>query len=384
MPLRLSPEVKTVNSLYIHIPFCRRKCLYCDFYSVAYDENLARAYTDVLCEQIKRSDGQFSTIYIGGGTPTILGGSSWNKLLPALKSHISQGAEFTIEANPESLSKEILKLFSASGTNRLSLGLQSFNDKKLKDLGRIHNAACAQEAVIMAKSAGFNNISIDLIFGIWNESPGDWKEELEKAVTLPVTHISCYGLTYEKGTPLFEMKEKGAIAPLEDEGAARMYEYAQDFLEKKGFVRYEVSNFAKEGFFCKHNLNYWENNPYLGLGASAVSYIDGVRKENIPDAKEYIGRVKAGKDLTVFQEELSSVDRAKETAAVKIRTREGIYFDWFRRKTGLDFCELESAALARLTDTGLISYNMLDFKPAGVSLTSKGFLFSDTVCGAFL
>jgi len=270
-----------MSSLYIHIPFCNSKCLYCDFYSVIYDAAVAADYVDVLCEQIERLDKQYSTIYIGGGTPTALGGVLLGKLLNSLKRFAGCATEFSLEANPESLSREILRLFLGSGVNRLSLGVQSFNDNKLNNLGRIHSAQAAQEAVHLARSAGFENIGIDLIFGVGNERLDGWRQELKKAAELPIRHISCYGLTYEKDTPLFNAVKKGALVPLEDEAAAEMYRYAIGYLEKEGFKQYEVSNFAQEGYACRHNQNYWENNAYLGLGASAVSYLDGVRKENV-------------------------------------------------------------------------------------------------------
>ncbi|TAN61002.1 radical SAM family heme chaperone HemW [bacterium] len=373
-----------MNSLYIHIPFCRKKCIYCDFYSVAYEQNLAADYTNVLREQIKQLDGSFSTIYIGGGTPTVLGREALSNLLGGLKRFIGPEVEFTVEANPESLSKDILELFLDSGVNRLSLGIQSFDNDKLKKLGRIHNGASGQEAVYLAQDAGFKNISIDLIFGVWNETPEDWKQELRKAAALPIQHISGYSLTYEKDTPLFELAQEKKITPLEDEIAAQMYEETIDFLQKEGFNQYEVSNFAKEGYACRHNQNYWENNSYIGLGASAVSYVDGIRKENVSDAGEYIARYKKEESLEVFQEELSPIEKAKETAAVKIRTNEGIDFNWFKQKTGFDFGELQEGALSRLTDKGLISYNMRCAKAPRVHLTPKGFLFADTVSGELL
>lgn len=373
-----------MRSLYIHIPFCRKKCLYCDFYSIAYEENLASDYVDILCEQIKQLGNQFSTIYIGGGTPTLLGRELLAKLLMGLERFFSPEIEFTVEANPESLSRETLKLFLDSGVNRLSLGVQSFNDDKLKNLCRIHNATVAQAAVNLAREAGFENISIDLIFGIWDETLRDWKQELKKAVSLPIQHISCYALTYEQNTPLFAKAKKGAIIPLEDDAAAEMYEYTTGCLEKEGFKQYEVSNFAQEGYFCRHNQNYWENNAYLGLGASSVSYIDGIRKENVSDVREYIRRYESGEDLDMFQEKLSAIERAKETAALKIRTKEGIDFRWFKQKTGFDFPKLENSALARLTETDFISYNRCRSQLPRIYLTQKGFLFADIVSSEFL
>lgn len=373
-----------MSSLYIHIPFCRKKCLYCDFYSVAYEQNLAADYADVLCEQIKQLGRSFSTIYIGGGTPTVLGRESLTKMLAELKRFAAPETEFTVEANPESLNSEVLELFLSLGVNRLSLGIQSFDDAKLRKLSRIHNGAVGQEAVYLAQNAGFENISIDLIFGAWNETLEDWRQELRKAARLPIKHISCYSLTYEKGTPLFELAQKRAITPLEDEITARMYEETIDFLGKEGFSQYEVSNFAKAGYSCRHNRNYWENNSYIGLGASAVSYVDGVRKENVSDAREYIARYKRAEGLGVFQEKLSPIEKARETAAVKIRTSEGIDFNWFKQKTGFDFGELEKGALSRLTGKGLISYNMRLPKTPRVHLTPKGFLFADTVSSELL
>lgn len=373
-----------MSSLYIHIPFCRKKCLYCDFYSVIDNEGLTSDYVEILCEQISRLDRRFPTIYIGGGTPTVLGRKLLGKLLASLKRFIYPGIEFTIEANPESLHKEILELFLNSGVNRLSVGVQSFNDSKLKALDRIHNTQAAQEAVYLAKSAGFENIGIDLIFGVWDETLQDWKQELKKAVRLPIKHLSCYALTYEKGTPLFAEMQKGTIVPLEDDATAEMYGYTFDYLEDNGFRQYEVSNFAKAGYCCRHNQNYWENNAYLGLGTSAVSYIDGVRKENVSDVEEYIARYRRGDGLDVFQEKLSAIERAKETAAVKIRTKEGIDFRWFEQKTGFDFRELEEGALAGLTEAGLIGYNRRYSQRPRVHLTQKGFLFADIVSSAFL
>src|SRR3989338_1185768 len=368
-----------MSSLYIHIPFCNSKCLYCDFYSVIYDAAVAADYVDVLCEQIERLDKQYSTIYIGGGTPTALGGVLLGKLLNSLKRFAGCATEFSLEANPESLSREILRLFLGSGVNRLSLGVQSFNDNKLNNLGRIHSAQAAQEAVHLARSAGFENIGIDLIFGVGNERLDGWRQELKKAAELPIRHISCYGLTYEKDTPLFNAVKKGALVPLEDEAAAEMYRYAIGYLEKEGFKQYEVSNFAQEGYACRHNQNYWENNAYLGLGASAVSYLDGVRKENVSDIRAYIARHKREEDLGVFQEKLPAIERAKETAALKIRTEKGIDFSWFKQKTGFDFPKLQKSALAGLTERGLISYNRGSSQRPGVHLTQKGFLFADIV-----
>lgn len=372
------------KSIYIHIPFCRQRCPYCAFYSVAYDEPLTRAYADILIEQIRKIKGRVSTIYIGGGTPTVLGEELLKKLLHSLKRFTGDGIEFTVEANPESLSSDKLKLFLDGGVNRLSIGAQSFNDDKLRKLGRIHTAKEAIKAIDISQKIGFRNISIDLIFGVWGETAGEWKSELKTAVQFPVKHISCYSLTYEENTALFSERSKKKILPLDEEAVAEMYKYMLDYLPKQDFEHYEVSNFAKEGHHCRHNLNYWDNGPYIGLGASAVSYLDGVRRANVPDINEYIERVKAGKSPAASSERLSGIDSAKETAALKIRTKEGIGFGWFKEKTGFDFRGLEKDALPPLIEKGLIEYKKTKGRPSGIRLTEKGFLFCDTVSSALL
>ena len=372
--------------LYIHIPFCKRKCFYCDFYSEAYDQKLSSAYIDVIINQIEKSPRNFSTIYIGGGTPSALEPKLLKRLLKALRSKLScAGLEFTVEANPESLDDCRVKVLLDSGVNRLSIGVQSFDDRKLKKLGRLHNAEKARGSVCLAAKRGFSNISIDLMFGVWGEAPEDWKSEVAEAAELPVSHISCYSLTYEKETPLFKALLNKSIRPIEDDQASAMYETAIGLLAVRGFKQYEISNFAKrEGFKCRHNINYWENNSYIGLGASAVSYIDGVRAKNVPNIQEYIRRYEAGASLIESSERLSPVRRAKETAAIKIRTRDGIDFRWFREKTGYDLQALERKTLLELAGKGLIKYKREGASLTGIALKHRGLLFCDTVSAALL
>lgn len=367
------------SALYIHIPFCRQKCLYCDFYSAEYSESLAGSYISVILKELQGLSQDFPSIYIGGGTPSILSLDLLDKLLSGLKKFIKPEMEFTIEVNPESVDSEKLNLFLDKGINRISIGAQSFDDKKLNSLGRIHNAKQASEAIGLSKKSGFKNINIDMIFGVGGENLKAWQSELEKAIGCGCQHISCYSLSYEKDTPLFRMREKKAIAPLDDEIAADMYAYTISCLPKMGFEHYEVSNFAKPGFECAHNLNYWDNNSYVGLGPSAVSYADGSRSENVRDAEEYVDRYKKGASLVARSKKLSGIKMAKETAGVKIRVKQGIDYDWFKNKTGFDFKEIEKDALGDLAEQGLIEYN-----EKNVRLTDKGFLFSDTVSSAFI
>lgn len=305
-------------------------------------------------------------------------------LLKSLKKIITPGIEFTIEVNPESFSKKSAELFLENGINRLSLGLQSFDDQKLRKLGRIHDCHKAQEVVCLAQKSGFKNISIDLIFGVWDEKFPDWKKELREAVSLPVKHISIYSLTYEKSTALSKMLKNGLIKPLEDEACAGMYEYAVDFLEGRGFKRYEVSNFARGGYICRHNFSYWQNEPYIGLGPSAVSYLDGVRKKNISDTEKYIAKVRRNEKPFVFQEKLSPENSVRETSALKMRTSEGINLDWFKKKTGFDFLKLQEGPLSKLLDRGLVEYKKNQGALDSVCLSKKGFLFCDSVSSEFL
>lgn len=372
------------NSLYIHIPFCRRRCSYCDFYSTIYDPGIAASYVESILKQCNSLEGSFNTVYIGGGTPTVLDRELFGRLLKGLGRFLGDGYEFTVEANPESLDAEKTALLLDSGVNRLSIGAQSFSEEKLKRLGRIHGPGRAEECVRLAVKKGFKNISTDLIFGVWGEGIEAWRRDVAEAVKLPVTHISCYSLSYENGTPLFQAAANRSVKPLEDETVAAMYELAIDGLSVRGFKQYEVSNFAKDGFQCRHNLCYWDNDPYIGLGASAVSYIGGERIKNISDVKEYVRRIEDGRPVAESSEKLSPVKRARETAAIKIRTREGIDFKWFKDKTGFDFLRLEGKAMEKLLDEDLIKYRKDNNTPSGICLKRKGFLFCDTVSSSLL
>jgi len=371
-------------TLYIHIPFCRRKCSYCDFYSISYNENLASSYIDVICQQVSALRDDFSSIYIGGGTPTVIGNQALKKLLKSLKKVAAGAEEFTIEANPESIDDEKLHIFRDQGINRLSMRLQSLRDYKLKELGRIHGAAEAVQKLILAQASGFKNISVDLIFGVWNQSEKDWHRELNEVVKLPITHLSCYALTIEKTTPFYRAIQRGTLPALSEERAAAMYRYAMEYLPQQGFSHYEVSNFAQPQAACLHNLNYWDNGEYVGLGPSAVSCKAGIRSRNTRRLKDYMKRLERGESPVVFSERLKPLARAKETASLKIRTREGIVFSDFKKRTGFDFFELERENLKSLIKKRLVTYKGHNQKPSGLCLTERGFLFADTVCAALL
>lgn len=261
-----------------------------------------------------------------------------------------------------------MSLFLDAGVNRLSIGVQSFNENKLNALGRTHSSHKAVEAVIMAAKKGCKNIGIDLIFGVEGEDIGIWNKDLEEAVSLQVQHISCYSLTHEKN-----------IKPIDDDRIAPLYERAISFLNGRGYMQYEISNFALNGYECRHNLNYWDNNDYIGIGPSAVSYTDGVREENISDLNEYMKRAEKGSPPVVSSERLTDEERARETAALKIRTMEGIGRRWFIDKTGYDIMDLEKNAIKKLSEDALIEYDNVK-----VRLTHKGVLFCDLVSASFV
>ncbi len=367
------------SCLYIHIPFCSGKCRYCDFYSILYSPKLSVSYIDALKKQIEGLRVRFSTVYIGGGTPTVLDIKTLESLLKSIQSLLSKGYELTIEANPDTLDREKASLLLERGVNRISIGIQSFNDKILKTLGRRHSVRSCLKAIDNIHQAGFENISIDLMFGTPGQKINDIKNNIKVLENIPVNHISWYSLGYEEGTKIYCDLKKNLIKPLEDSIVSEMYLCIIESLRRMGFKQYEISNFARDGFKCRHNETYWMNEEYIGLGASAVSYINGVRSRNISEVSGYIDCVNSGEQVTVFSENLSPIEKAKETAALKIRTMDGIEKIWFKQKTGFDFEELEFDSMNGLIQDGLIS-----LKDNRIFLTPKGILFCDTVSSAFL
>lgn len=368
------------HGLYIHIPFCRKKCPYCDFYSQQYTRALAEEYINILAGQIRKIDVKVTTVYIGGGTPTVLDPDLIDVLLKSLGPVLRKSKESTIEANPESLSKEKCSLFLKRGINRISIGAQSLRDEKLSFLGRIHSSDQAQKAIDLAVSSGFKNISADFIYGLPGETVEEWKKEIERIAELPLQHLSCYSLTCEQKTPFYIYRKK-----IDQDRAAEMYERNMSFLPRHGFIQYEISNYSRRGYACLHNGIYWENGPYLGLGASAFSYIRGRRSQNIPDVRQYIRRLKRGEGAQVFEEILNPEARARETAAMNIRRRKGILFREFLDRTGFEFKDIvDEKDLAPFFARKILCYRTRAGKRIGLALTDKGFLLADEVCSTLV
>lgn len=315
--------------LYIHIPFCIRKCLYCDFFSVTYNELLAKAYTDALCKELilkKDFAGELKTIYIGGGTPTILPEECFSQLFKCLKENFkfSASPEITVEANPGTVDKSKIDAMLSLGVNRLSVGVQSFNDAELKTLGRIHTSDEALKAIELVKNSGINNFSIDLIYGIPGQTMNSWRNTLSKAMAFSPNHISSYELTPEKHTPLYGLIQSNEIKMPDEELILEMYGYVIDYLESKGYEHYEISNFAMSGFRCLHNLNYWDRGEYIGAGAGAHSFIRGFRSKNTDDIRRYIKDLNKGTIPEAESAEIKRDDAIKEFIFLNLRKTEGI------------------------------------------------------------
>jgi oxygen-independent coproporphyrinogen-3 oxidase len=362
--------------LYIHIPFCIKKCLYCDFLSVTYNELLAKAYTDALCKELvlkKDFAGELKTIYIGGGTPTILPDECFRQLFTCLQNNysLSPSPEITVEANPGTIDESKIKTLLSLGVNRISIGVQSFNDDELKTLGRIHTSDEALKAIEAIKDSGIKNFSIDLIYGIQGQTMESWKHTLSKAAafTLSPTHISSYELTPEKNTPLYGLIEKDKIK-MPDEGLIlEMYNYAIDYLASKDYEHYEISNFALPRFRCLHNLNYWDRGEYLSAGAGAHSFVRGFRSKNTDDIRRYIKDLNKGIIPEAELTEIKRDDAIKEFIFLGLRKTEGISLA-MAKELGLDM---------PVVCKELIEDGHLEMEGDYLRLTRKGLVISNAI-----
>ena len=284
------------RSLYVHVPFCRSKCAYCDFNSYAGQEGLIPAYVDALLREAaawSEAAETLDTVYLGGGTPSLLPLSQMERLMTGLHGSFTfaADAEVSLEANPESVDLPNLRGLRELGFNRLSIGVQSFDDRELRFLGRVHDTATAEAAYAAARQAGFANVSLDLIFGLPGQRPAQWRRSLEKALTLEPEHLSLYALTVEEETPLATRIAAGESRAPDEDAQAEMYAWSEEALALAGYEHYEISNWARPGRRCRHNLTYWQSDPYLGLGAGAHSYLGGCRFANEMRPDRYIERV---------------------------------------------------------------------------------------------
>ncbi len=362
--------------LYVHIPFCEAKCRYCGFYSELIENHDSGRLVSAIITELGRYDSAIAvqTAYMGGGSPSCLPKDQLLRLVGEIVSRWPKAEEFTIEVNPGQVDKDILSRLHALGVNRLSIGAQSFNTDELDFLGRRHSAADISRAVDAAKQAGFEKTSVDLIFAIPGSTLKSWKHSLHSAIDLGVQHISAYCLTYEEGTPLQKAVAAGEVEPVDEETDRAMYETVIDELEQAGFEQYEISNFARPGFECKHNINYWANKPYIGVGPAAGSYWQNRRTLNIADIKSYIKEIERSEDVIVESESLDNLQVACETAVLNLRRRCGIDLKEFKIRTGYDAMELFAEPIGRYRELGLI-----DMADGRLFLTRKALPIADSI-----
>ncbi|MBO4654566.1 MAG: radical SAM family heme chaperone HemW [Bacteroidales bacterium] len=367
-----------MSGIYIHIPFCRRKCLYCAFYSVAL---LSRKqdYLDALHGEIEQTldylpSREIATLYLGGGTPTLLSANELESIIRKIRRHydLAPEAECTIEANPEQLNKSYLKDLLSLGINRLSIGVQSFNNDTLHFLGRRHSAEEALEAVNLAATAGFDNISIDLIYGISQRQHGEWEQDVHTAMTLPVNHLSCYALTNEENTLLWRKIRQQQLPDMDDELAQRDFTTLLAIVREHGFEQYEISNFARNGMISKHNSAYWNRQPYLGLGPSAHSFNGRERQWNVSDLNQYLDDI-ATRNFSGDRETLSLNDQYNEYVMLGLRTAKGIDLQEIASLFGLQY--------SQYAETQLQEVNPAHYRRNGdnIVLTDEGKFFADGI-----
>jgi len=373
----LNPD--TIKNLYIHIPFCKSKCYYCSFISYAGKTEQIETYFNSLNKEMYYYLNQYpstelETIYIGGGTPSVADFELYRNVFKTIKNSvkISPNAEITMEINPAAADYDYLKNIRDLGINRLSIGVQSFDDEILKLINRTHSSEDALKTVKTAKKAGFNNISIDLIYGLPSQSVKNWEDTLNTASSLEINHVSTYGLKIEENTEFY--KNTPANLP-DDEVQSNIYLTTIEFLEKNNFNHYEISNFCKTGFESKHNLCYWKNKQYFGLGLAAHGYINGIRYFNTENLEDYIKN--PVKHLS--ENKITETEKLEEAIFLGLRLAQGINSEEFKSKYGIDIYEKYSKIIEKHSNYGLLSY-----ENGVLRLTKQGFLLSNSVLADFL
>ena len=372
-------------ALYLHVPFCRRKCPYCDFYSVTHPPNEEEYLRAVLTEarlwrERLPSPVVFITFYAGGGTPSLLSPGFYARLFEQLgKIFPFQPEELTLEANPEGLDQARLHGYLAAGFNRLSLGFQSLLPRGLAALGRVHSVEEARRAYFQAREAGYRNVSLDFIFGWPGQTLSLLEKELEEVIRLGAEHLSFYELTPEPGTPLFRRLQEGKLALPSEETLVRMHEMVRERLSSAGYEAYEISNYARPGFRCRHNLFYWKAQPYLGLGPAAASFLHRIRLRNPEDLQGYLRALKEDKLPARVEEELSEEGAFREAVILALRLSEGVKREEFLARFGRDPEQFFAREIRELKELGL-----LEVSPRGFFLSPRGRLLASQVQLKFL
>lgn len=388
--------MKKEFGLYIHIPFCRQKCFYCDFPSFAGREKKIDRYLQALEQEfallrqglypkdnVGDTERKFAprTIYIGGGTPTALNARQLAKLLEIVQKYVAvaEAEELTVEMNPGTVDKEKLLLLQQAGVNRLSVGVQSFDDHCLKKIGRIHTAQEAVDTIELAYNLGFGNISLDLIYGLPQQDMEILTQSVERALNLPVQHISIYGLQLEEGTAFHRMEALGKLQLPADELVEAMHDYIVEKLPEAGYQRYEISNYALPGYESKHNLSYWQDVDYLGLGSGAHSYWQGTRYENPRSIDDYILALETGRLPANVEEQVDRQAHMEEYCFLGLRTAAGIDKNIFQQKFGVDLFAVYGRTIEKL-----VAQDLLQRTAKGIALTPLGMKYGNQVFAEFL
>ncbi len=373
--------------IYIHIPFCKKKCNYCDFYSIKWEGESENKYIQAVLNEIDdykhrlKDNYIIDTIFFGGGTPTIIKPENLRRIIGCLReaADIDKDCEITIEANPNTLTLESLELYKKSGINRLSIGIQSLNDEILKKIGRIHNSIEALEAIDRAKNVGFKNINADIMFNIPGQTVKDAEDTILKIIKRSVNHISFYSLKLEKGTPMYLMEKKNKIVMPDEDTEREMYYSGRRAMAENNILQYEISNFAEKGFECKHNLKYWNQEEYIGLGPSAHSFLNNIRYSNPSDLKLYCENSKFNFHERIIQEKLSTDDLMFEYIMLQLRLTKGLDINEFNFKFSADFKEMYSLQIGFL-----LKNNLVEFSNEYIRLTKKGMDVSNYVIEEFM
>ncbi len=368
--------------MYIHIPFCIKKCNYCDFFSLPFkDQSYLDKYTQALLNEIKvrgqhMLSVQLESIYLGGGTPSLLNGQQLKSILETIAKEFAllPGAEVTLEANPATLDKVKLAQMEEAGINRISLGVQSFCDDELALLGRVHNADTVMETIELFHARGWKNFNLDLIYGLPGQSLDKWMQSLKQAVDCGPAHLSLYLLQLEEQTPMGKDVAGGRLKMLDEDDEWYMFDQAMEYLEGKEFEHYEISNFCRSGYECRHNLRYWQAEEYLGLGAGAVSFVNGSRCINDPQLQQYVDALSTGKQWPVKElEDMSERELLIDAIILGLRLCAGIDLNQFKQRFGVDITSDYKEIIAYYRDRGLlnIANGHLKFTKAGYFLSNQ-------------
>ncbi|MEE2821505.1 MAG: radical SAM family heme chaperone HemW [Acidobacteriota bacterium] len=379
-----STDTKPPLGIYVHIPFCVHKCYYCDFVSGPFSESVRKLYLEALQEEIKNTSWTGSharTVFFGGGTPSELNFLELQKLTTTLTRtfECNENTEWSIECNPATMSEDFFSSIRTLGFNRVSLGVQSFNDYYLKTIGRIHTAQEARTAYRMFRQAGFNNINMDLIFAIPGQTIREWRTDLKEAISLSPEHLSLYNLTIEPDTEFGHRLANGKLEETDEDLAADMYESAMELTQSAGYHQYEISNYSRPGLECAHNFIYWRNQPYLGFGVSAASFVGGIRWTHTANLTEYIETAPSGQTTRASEETLNVRKALGEEIMLGLRTEEGISPTVLSDRYSCDVPALFSQTFKALRANGLLLQ-----ENERVKLTRRGKMLANDVCSLFL